>query len=137
MTRPKFTEEFKIYTIRQITERGYLVLSRFRSAPSSNLSGLSFDNLAIISVVGDSMQPKPNDGALILVDRSQTKVIDGKSFVLRLGDDLLVKHVQRIPDNKVALISANKEYAPINIDLKTQSDTFQLIGRVVASMQNW
>ncbi|MCG7599715.1 S24 family peptidase [Halomonas sp. McH1-25] len=45
-------------------------------------------------VRGDSMEETPRDGDLVLVDRSQ-RTPDGV-FLLRMGDELRIKHVQRV-----------------------------------------
>jgi phage repressor protein C with HTH and peptisase S24 domain len=99
--------------------------------------GLNKDHLAIISVKGDSMEPGFANGDLILIDRAQTIPADGLVFVFRLSGDLFVKNVQTLPGNKLQLISQNKFYPPITADLTEDQLTFQVVGRVVASMHEW
>lgn len=94
-------------------------------------------NLAVIAVRGDSMEPKLSDGDLILVDRAQRHVADGLAYVLRLGTDLLVKYVQRISPDKVAILSANTFYPPREYDASDLAEEIEIIGRVVASMHEW
>ena len=102
--------------------------------------GLSPANLAVISVRGDSMEPKLCSGDLILIDRAQRQIADGLAFVVRLGTDLLVKHVQRLGPDSISLISANKLYPPCEIALSAlgdQAGQIEVVGRVVASMHEW
>ena len=102
--------------------------------------GLSPANLAVISVRGDSMEPKLCSGDLILIDRAQRQIADGLAFVVRLGTDLLVKHVQRLGPDSISLISANKLYPPREIALSAlgdQAGQIEVVGRVVASMHEW
>lgn len=100
--------------------------------------GLRSDSLAVITVTGDSMEPKLRDNDLILVNRDETSVRDGKPYVVRIGDELLVKYVQRLGENQVTLLSANTFYPPRTIDLpEGDTGTIQIIGRVVASMHEW
>jgi phage repressor protein C with HTH and peptisase S24 domain len=100
--------------------------------------GLDPSQLQIVTVKGDSMEPKLLHGDLILVDRSQATPSDGSTYVVRICDELVVKHVQRIGRQAISLISANKVYPPREIDLVEGSDTdFEIIGRVVASMHEW
>lgn len=99
--------------------------------------GLNPDRLAIISVKGDSMEPGFCHNDLILVDQAQDQPTDGLVFVFRLGAELFVKHVQRLPDGGMQLISANKLYPPIVVDAGKAKNGFQVIGRVVASMHEW
>lgn len=94
--------------------------------------------LQIINVRGDSMEPTLFDGDLILLDRSQKKPSDGSTFVVRIWDEHVVKHVQRTGENTISLISANKVYPPREIELVDGDDKdFEIIGRVVASMHEW
>lgn len=100
--------------------------------------GLNPDSLAVIMVTGDSMEPKLRDNDLILLDRDQTEVRDGKTYVVRLGNELVVKNIQHLGHNQITLLSANTFYPPRTIDLpEGDSGTIQIIGRVVASMHEW
>lgn len=98
---------------------------------------LSPDSLAVISVRGDSMEPKLSDGDLILVDKSQSEIADGISYVLRLGNDLLVKYVQRLRPDLISVVSENRRYPPREIRLDEFDGDVEIIGRVVASMHEW
>lgn len=98
---------------------------------------LAPDNLAVISVRGDSMEPRLSDGDLLLVDRAQCEISDGVTYVVRLGDDLLVKYVQRIAPDAISLLSENSRYPPREINLATLGEDTSIIGRVVASMHEW
>lgn len=98
---------------------------------------LAPDNLAVISVRGDSMEPRLSDGDLILVDQAQVEIADGITYVIRLGNDLLVKYVQRISPDAVSLLSENNRYPPREISLATIGEDTAIIGRVVASMHEW
>lgn len=99
--------------------------------------GLNPGNLAVISVKGDSMEPGFRNNDLILVDQAQSHPADGQVFVFRLGSELFIKHVQRLPDGGMHLISANKLYPPIVVDTAKATNGFHVIGRVVASMHEW
>lgn len=94
-------------------------------------------SLAVISVRGDSMEPRLSDGDLILVDRAQQQISDGIAYVLRLGSDLLVKYVQRIGPGAISILSANTLYPPREIDIAALDGELEIIGRVIASMHEW
>lgn len=95
-------------------------------------------HLAVISVRGDSMEPRLSDGDLILVDRSQHDIADGTALVLRLGAELLIKYVQHVGPTAISLISENRRYPPRELYLSSLSDAdVQIVGRVVASMHEW
>ncbi|PID36843.1 MAG: transcriptional regulator [Rhodobacterales bacterium] len=103
--------------------------------------GLNPDDLAVIAVRGDSMEPELYDQDLILLDRSQTSPRDGDMYVVRYSGDLFVKRIQVVPGNKVELRSTNRFYGPIMVTLP-QGETsnaldLTFIGKVVASMHEW
>jgi phage repressor protein C with HTH and peptisase S24 domain len=88
--------------------------------------GLDGAQLSAITVAGDSMEPLLNDGDEILVDRSPRPFRDG-IYVVRLGDTLLVKRVARAGAGRLALLSQNLAYPPLEV----AAEEVTIIGRVV------
>ena len=88
--------------------------------------GLARAELSAIRVEGDSMEPLLNDGDEILVDRAPRAFRDG-IHVVRLGDTLMVKRVASAGPGRVALLSQNLAYPPVEV----ASDEIEIIGRVV------
>lgn len=86
------------------------------------------EKLSVITVKGDSMEGVLNHGDSILINHAETDPRDGL-YVLRIGNDLFVKRVQRIP-GKLLITSANPSYAPFEIDLSHTDDDIAVIGRV-------
>jgi len=84
---------------------------------------LSACDLAVVFAQGDSMEPTIHSGNTILVDLSDTQLKDGSIYVLRFGEDLYAKRLQKLCDGSVRLISDNKEYD----DQVVQPDGFILI----------
>lgn len=92
-----------------------------------NFRGLSEKHLVAIFAKGDSMEPTIADNNTLMVDTSAKAPQDGSIYVIRDGDMLLVKRVQRVFGGGLRLISDNKQYPeqvvdPIDLDV---------IGRVV------
>jgi len=58
---------------------------------------ISTSNLVMMAVMGDSMEPLIREGDTVLVDQTDTTPTDGKIYVLRLDDALMVKRVEKIP----------------------------------------
>ena len=83
-----------------------------------------------IRVAGDSMTPRIQPGALLLVDRMvETK--DDDVVIARINDDLCVKKL-RIKEGGIWLLSENEIYSPIQI---TEEMDFEVWGRVMYAIQ--
>ncbi|MDD5272182.1 MAG: helix-turn-helix transcriptional regulator [Methylovulum sp.] len=98
---------------------------------------LSPADLVVVDVAGNSMEPNLRDGDMVLVDRAQTEVSSGKTYVLRIDGHLLVKNLQLLPQGLIQVCSFNTGFAPYQIDLSNESLDMAVIGRVVASMHEW
>jgi phage repressor protein C with HTH and peptisase S24 domain len=72
------------------------------------------------------MEPLLNDGDEILVDRSPRTFRDG-IHVVRLGETLMVKRVASAGPGRMALLSQNLAYLPVEV----AADEVAIIGRVV------
>lgn len=88
--------------------------------------GLARAELSAIRVEGDSMEPLLNDGDEILVDRAPRALRDG-IHVVRLGETLMVKRVASAGPGRVALLSQNFAYPPVEV----AAEEVEIIGRVV------
>lgn len=67
-------------------------------------------HLALISAVGDSMEPAIRAGDLLLIDRGVDRIMDDAIYVLGIGDELVVKRVQRFFDGGLTIKSDNATY---------------------------
>ena len=83
-------------------------------------AGAEPENLRILRVRGNSMEPELRDGDRIVVDVSRRLPATGETFVLWDGIGLVVKHVEVVRGDaadddepaRLRLISANPDYAP-------------------------
>ncbi|STZ76304.1 XRE family transcriptional regulator [Bergeriella denitrificans] len=94
----------------------------------ANISS-DLDQLSVITVRGDSMEGVLNDGDNILINHAQNRPASG-IYVVRIGDELIVKQTQLLPNQKLLVTSANPAYTPFEIDLTDESIDVQIIGRV-------
>lgn len=86
-----------------------------------------------IRVEGDSMEPKIQTGALIVVDRmAETK--DDDIVVARIGSEFMVKRLHVEKDGRIWLLSENAAYQPIQI---TEEMDFEVWGKVTHSIQSY
>jgi len=82
--------------------------------------------LSALSVEGDSMEPLLRHGDEILIDRGSRFERDGV-HVVRMGDALMVKRLASAGAGRIALLSQNLAYPPIEVAL----DEVEVLGRVV------
>ena len=77
---------------------------------------------------GDSMEPKIEDGSLVLVH--QNLILDnGDIGIFYLNEEVFCKKFSKDPfTNIITLKSLNKDYSPIVIN---EDDDFRIIGKVV------
>jgi phage repressor protein C with HTH and peptisase S24 domain len=95
-----------------------------------NALNVPVNDLALINVTGDSMEPTLSEGDLILVDMSHHGVKDNAIYVLQLNGALLVKRIQHKLDGSVIVKSDNLIYEPERIGVEAV-DSLNVIGRVV------
>jgi len=88
--------------------------------------GLRPDRLSAIAVRGDSMEPTLREGDEILVDTARRSPRDG-IHVVRLDGALLVKRLDTSRAGRIALLSDNPAYRPIDC----APDEVDVIGKVV------
>ncbi|MDP2548874.1 helix-turn-helix transcriptional regulator [Oceanobacter sp. 4_MG-2023] len=97
-----------------------------------NELGANAADLRIIRVSGDSMSPKLNSGELVFVDVREGHYSGDGVYILRMGDSLLVKNVQRLPGQILRIRSENTAYESFDIRLdESSNDEVAIIGRVV------
>lgn len=68
------------------------------------------NKLALISAVGDSMEPTIRAGDLLLVDTGVNEVIDDAIYVIAMDGHLMVKRLQRFFNGAVSVKSDNTAY---------------------------
>lgn len=80
-----------------------------------------------IRVMGDSMSPLIEAGALLIVDK-MVETTHGDIVVARFGDELCVKEMRFTDDGMIWLVSRNPDYKPFPI---CEEDDFEVWGRVM------
>ncbi len=90
------------------------------------------DNTEFIICEGDAMTPSIEAGSLLLVDKSNTKISDGKIYCIRLNNVLMPKRLQFIPPDSLKVISDNNiKYDSFYIKLSEKlSFDFAVIGEI-------
>ena len=100
--------------------------------------GLNSKDLALVDVVGDSMEKVLREGDFVLIDITQTEIVSGKAYVIRIGDELLVKYLQHLPGGFIQVFSENSTiYPSFTVSKGDLGTDIFIIGRVVASAHMW
>ena len=102
----------------------------FRAEWVKNSLGVSVRDLALISVIGDSMEPTLSEGDVVLLDMTTKGVMDGSIYALQLNGGLLVKRIQRKLDGSIVVKPDNPRY-DTEIISEDSADLLKIIGRVV------
>jgi phage repressor protein C with HTH and peptisase S24 domain len=87
--------------------------------------------MVLIEVPGDSLSPEIKDGDTVLIDQSQRELFIGKIYAVGIGQEVMVRHLDRAP-GKIILHGAN--HSCHNIEIITQEDasqTVNVLGRVI------
>lgn len=87
-------------------------------------------NLALLTTIGDSMEPTFRAGDQLLIDRSINKVRDEAIYALQANGIILIKRVRWRPDGGYTLVCDNPGYENIIID-PDDTNKMTVLGRVV------
>lgn len=92
--------------------------------------GVSLNNAVMIFASGDSMKPTIFGGDSLLVDTSKTSIYDGRIYCVRIDGQLYAKRLQKIPPDRIKVVSDNQEkYDAFYVDKDSTFD-FEVIGEI-------
>lgn len=111
------------------SDENHTLVLAFRKYWIKNYLRADPNHLSVITVKGDSMEGVLNDGDNILVNHANNKPGSGL-YVIRIGEDLIVKRVQSLPGGRLLITSANEAYAPFEVDISSPASDVSIIGRV-------
>lgn len=96
--------------------------------------GLHAADLAEFPVRGVSMRGVLDPGSSVLLDRSNVTIVGVDIYAAALGNDLVVKFMERLPDGSVRVSSkASDEYPPFVISAQDfESGHAKIIGRCIS-----
>ena len=97
-----------------------------------NRRGLNPEHCDVIGTMGESMEPTLPEGCSILINRAQRKRQDGRIYVVRTSDGLVVKRAGKGEDGGWQLISDHPAYEPL-----PWPDDCEVIGQVVWGAQSF
>jgi len=84
-----------------------------------------------LEVKGDSMEPLLYDGDLVAVDRSRREAREGAVYVLRIGEELFIKRLERSDESGEWICTSLNSAYPA---MKVEPSELHIIGEAVAVM---
>lgn len=87
------------------------------------------DEMVLMDVVGNSMEPELKDGDTVLINESQKNILAGAVYAVGVDDTIMVKRLEKLP-NKLVLLSDNKNYDPIFLEGE-EINSVAVIGKVI------
>ncbi len=91
------------------------------------------EDLRVVFVEGDSMEPDLRAGDMVLIDHTDTGASREGIYVVRMDEALLVKQLQRLPSGLIRVLARNSAYESFTVPIANieRQDKFAIIGRVV------
>jgi phage repressor protein C with HTH and peptisase S24 domain len=94
--------------------------------------GAKAEDLRVLRVVGDSMEPLVYEGDKVTIDLARKKVESGRVYVIVSGGEAKVKRLFRSADGRIRIVSDNADKTKYPDEYVGQDDDgFLVIGRVV------
>ena len=89
------------------------------------------DNIKMLRVYGDSMEPTLSDGDWVLVDISKNFIDSDGIFLIRMSSGLAVKRIQNTIGKAVVVKSDNSKYDNITADIGNVA----IVGKVIYTLK--
>ncbi len=97
---------------------------------------LPLTDVVVVVNQGDGMSPQIKDNDWVLADTQRKNVGNGGVIVFRLGQCVLVNNLQ--PQGNALLVSGfNHTFQPYTLDVSSTKIDFEIIGRVITSLNKW
>ena len=85
-----------------------------------------------LEVKGDSMEPLLHDGDIVAVDRSRCEVRSGGIYVIRIGEELFIKRLERGEGERGWICTSLNSVYPA---IEAEPSELHILGEAVAVMQ--
>ncbi|MGL4388211.1 MAG: XRE family transcriptional regulator [Brevinema sp.] len=78
--------------------------------PASFIYPYSPSSIALLNVHGASMEPTMRHGDVLLVSEQDTSLMSEHIYIIRIGEELKVKRVDKLPNKNIVIWSDNPQY---------------------------
>lgn len=93
--------------------------------------GIQHNQIALVTIVGNSMEPEIHSGDIGMIDRRDKDISVEGPHLVRIDGGLLLKMVQRLPGGVLRVSSKNQLASPFDINVMDGTLTdFEVIGRL-------
>lgn len=89
-------------------------------------------NIKMIRVVGDSMNPTLKDGDWVFVDLSQKEITIDGIYLIRLSTGLAVKRIQSGIGENIIILSDNPKYQALNVSISEA----EIVGKIIHAFKS-
>ncbi|MBQ8172769.1 MAG: helix-turn-helix domain-containing protein [Mailhella sp.] len=90
------------------------------------------DEMVLMRVCGNSMEPDIRHGDIVLVDQGKKQIYGHAIYAVGINEEIYIKQVETLPGGTLVLRSRNPEYEPIHVDLRGDlADSVRVIGRII------
>lgn len=101
---------------------------------NKNFSFYNPRDIKIITALGDSMEPEIRDGDAVFIDVTDRETLRDGIYLLVVDGEAYIKRVQKLIGKKIALLSTNKAYKDIEVNLDSDIE-IRVLGRVIKSLK--
>lgn len=97
------------------------------------------DSMRLFSIDGDSMEPTLRSGDMIMVNTTESArhVATGHVYLLRMGEELMVKRLENRPGGILLIRSDNSDYEDIPVNRAEVDGEIEIFGRMVWSCREY
>jgi phage repressor protein C with HTH and peptisase S24 domain len=92
------------------------------------------EDMVLMDIFGNSMEPELKNGDTVLVDCSQKDILAGLLYAVGIEDTIMVKRIEKHP-GKLILRNDNRGYAPVIVEGE-DINRVRIIGRVIWFCRN-
>ena len=114
--------------LRWLDGEGFLPFPRLLL--TTNYDQLLEDQLGVLKAPGHAMEPTIKRHALLVVDRSSTRIVDGEIYVFDFAGDRVVRRTQRELDGSLTLRPDNKSFESVLLSPQ-EATKANVLGRVI------
>ena len=90
------------------------------------------DNMVLMKVYCDSMEPEICHCDMALIDQSKQQIYPHTIYAVGVNEEIYIKQIETLPGHRMILRSLNERYEPIEVDLRgDMAESVRIIGKVI------